>query len=105
MTEDQARHICKKVELGCVIKVDTIKQEIEGDKLGWDNIDDDEANPYHNIIRLNIGRENTTASQMEQWSIHSNIVNHVQYDRNPKNFYELDITEIEQKNHRKMYDK
>ena len=42
---------------------------------------------------------------MEQWSILSNIVNYVQYDRNPKNFYGLDIKAIDQKNHRKIYDK
>ena len=42
---------------------------------------------------------------MEQWSILSNIVNNIQYDRNPKNFYELNIKAIDQKNHRKMYDR
>ena len=34
-------------------------------------------------------------SQMEQWSVLSNIVNYIQYDRHPKNFHNLDIkTEI-----------
>ena len=42
---------------------------------------------------------------MEQWSILSNIVNYVQYDRNPKTFYELNVKALGQKNHRKMYDK
>ena len=27
---------------------------------------------------------------MEQWLILSNVVNYVQYDRNPKDFYNLD---------------
>ena len=49
---DQARHIYKKVELEGVVNVDTIKQEKEDDKLGRDNIDDDEVNSYHNIIIL-----------------------------------------------------
>ena len=44
-------------------------------------------------------------SQMEHWSILSNVVNYVQYDRNPKNFYELDVKALDQKNHRKLYDK
>ena len=38
---------------------------------------------------------------MEQWSILSNIVNYVQYDRAPKDFYNLDVKAIDQKNHRK----
>ena len=42
---------------------------------------------------------------MEQWSILSNVVNYVQYDRNPKNFYDLDIKDIDEKSHRKMYDR
>ena len=42
---------------------------------------------------------------MEQWLILSNVVNYVQYDRNPKDFYNLDIKAINQKNHRKIYDR
>ena len=42
---------------------------------------------------------------MEQWSILSNVVNNIQYDRNPKNFYDLDIMTIDQKHHRKIYDR
>ena len=53
----------------------------------------------------NIDKENIITSQMEQWSILSNIVNYVQYNRNPKNFYELNVKAIDQKNHRKMHDR
>ena len=35
-----------------------------------------------------IGKKIT--SQMEQWSILSQVGNYVQYDRNPKDFYDLD---------------
>ena len=28
---------------------------------------------------------------MEQWLILSNVVNYVQYDRNPKSFYDLNV--------------
>ena len=58
MTNDQARHIYKKVELEGIVNGDTIKQEIEEDKLSKDNIDDDKINPYHNIIINNIDKEN-----------------------------------------------
>ena len=87
LTKDQARNIYRKVKLEGVVNVDTIKQEIEGDKLSKDNIDDDdyEINPYHKIIVNNIDKDIIITSRMEQWSILSNIVNYVQYDRNPKN--------------------
>ena len=40
---------------------------------------------------------------MEQWSILSNVVNYVQYDRNPRDFYNLNAKVIDQNNHRKIY--
>ena len=40
---------------------------------------------------------------MEQWSILSNIVNYVQYDRHPRICHDLDIKTIDQKGHRKIY--
>ena len=106
LTIDQARYIYKKVELEGIVNVDTIKQDIEEDKFSKNNIDDEkEVNPYHNIIINNIDRENVITSQMEQWSILSNVVNYVQYNRNPKDFYNLDVMVIDQKNHRKLYDR
>ena len=48
------------------------------EKLSKDNIDDDEINPYHNIIINNIDRENIITSQMEKWLIISNVVDCVQ---------------------------
>ena len=42
---------------------------------------------------------------MEHWSILRNIVNYVQYDRNPKHFHQLNIKALDQKKAQKMYDK
>ena len=42
---------------------------------------------------------------MEQWSILSNVVKYVQYDRHPTDFYDLDIKTLDQEGHRKIYDK
>ena len=41
LTNNEARHIYKKVESECIINVDTIKQEIKEDKLGSNNMDED----------------------------------------------------------------
>ena len=46
---------------------------MQEDKLSEDNIDD-KVNPYHNIIINNIDKENVNMSQMEHWSILSNVV-------------------------------
>ena len=33
-------------------------------------------------------------AQMEQWSILSNTLNYIEYDRHPKNFHNLDISAV-----------
>ena len=40
-----------------------------------------------------------------KWLIPSNVVNYVQYNRNPKDFYDLNIKALDQRNLRKIYDK
>ena len=42
---------------------------------------------------------------MAQWPILSKVVNYVQYDRHPENFYDLDVKTTDQKRHRKIYDR
>ena len=43
-------------------------------------------------------------SQIKQWSILSSVVNYVQYDRTPRDFYNKDkIKVIDQIYHRKIY--
>ena len=71
----------------------TIKQEIE-DKLTKDNTDD-EVNPYQKIVINNVYKDNINTSQMEQWSILSNIVNYIENGRNPKNFHELNVKALD----------
>ena len=53
LMNDQTRHIYKKVESESIVNVDTIKQEIEDS----DNIDEDEVNPYHEIITNKVEKE------------------------------------------------
>ena len=42
---------------------------------------------------------------MEQWSILSNVVNYVQHNQHPKDFYNLDIRAADQNRHKKVYNK
>ena len=97
----------KRVKLENIVNIDTIKQEIEADKLDSNNIDEDEVNPYHEIITNKAEKKNIITSQMDQWSIISNAVNYVQYDRigSLKTFYDLDIKNIDKKSHKKIYDR
>ena len=40
---------------------------------------------------------------MKQWSILSNVVNYIQYVRYPKNFHNLDIKAVNQKNYKRRH--
>ena len=51
-------------------------------------------NLYTELIVNNAGKLENTLSQREQWSILSNVINYVQYSKNPKNFHAMSIKPI-----------
>ena len=40
-------------------------------------------------------------SQIGQWSILSNVVNHIQYDRHPNNFHNLNIRAVSKEKYKR----
>ena len=55
-----------------------------------DNKSEDE-NSYRELIVNNASKIENMLSQMEQWSILSNLINYMQYSKNPKNFHAKSI--------------
>ena len=92
MTPQQTYFVYKKVELGSLINKNTIKEELDADVEleRMDNNSGDE-NPYKELIVNNASRVDSTLTQIEQWSILSNVINYVQYSKNPKNFHSMII--------------
>ena len=68
--------------MGEVININIIQQEIEQEKQ-LSKIDDmgGEINPYRELIVNNVERIEPLMTQMEQWSILSNILNYVQHSK------------------------
>ena len=66
LTTDQARHIYKKVKLEGIAYIDTMKQEMEDEKLTREK--DKEINPYQRTVVNNIDKENVKTSQMVHWT-------------------------------------
>ena len=87
----------KKAELKGIVNVGTNKQDIEQEKLSRDNTDD-EVNPYYEIITDKVEKANVSTSHMEHWSILSNVVSYVQYERNPENFDRLSVKALDKEN-------
>ena len=86
LTEQQARHVFKKTESGGIINTDTLHHEMEQERQ-LNRIDDTsrETNSYKELIVNNEEKIEPLLTQMEQWSILSNSLDYIQYDRHPKN--------------------
>ena len=65
-----------------------MKEELDAD-VELDRIDDNngDENPYRDLIVNNADRVEMSHSQMEQWSILSNVINYVEHSKDPKNFH------------------
>ena len=60
LTEEQRRHIYKKVELGSEINIGTMKQEIDNDELTRTKTnEEEEINPYQKVVFNNVCRDKT----------------------------------------------
>ena len=90
MTREQANYVYKKTGLGEVINTETLQQELEHERQ-LNRIDDTnrETNQYKELIVNNAEKIEPLLAQMEQWSILSNTLNCIQYDRHPKNDHSL----------------
>ena len=75
-----------------VIYTDTIQQEIEQEEQ-LNRIDDmnGKINSYQELIVNNAERVDPLMTQMEQWSILSNILNYVQHDSYYTSNHTLDV--------------
>ena len=72
-----------------------MKEEIDPD-IELDRMDNNsgDENPYREFIVNNAGVIENMLSHMEQWSILSNVINYVQYSKNPKNLHVMSIKPI-----------
>ena len=95
LTREQTRYTCKKTESGEINNTETIQQELEQERQ-LDRIDDAnrETNPYKDLIVNDAEKLEPLMTQMEKWSILSNVLNYMQYDKHPKNYHSLSINAV-----------
>ena len=101
LTREQTRYIYRKVETGEIINTHTIEQKIEQEKQ-LNKIDDtsSEINPYQELIVNNAEKIEPLMTQMEQWSILSNVLNYVQHSRFHSMNHTLDIKAVNKYKHK-----
>ena len=92
LTPQQTNFVCKQVELGSLINKNTIKEELDAD-VELERMDDNsgDKNLYKELIVNNVSRVDDALTQIEQWSILSNIINNVYYSKNPNNLHSMII--------------
>ena len=72
-----------------------MKEEIDPDiKLDRMDKNSGDENPYRELIVNNAGKTENTLSQMEQWSMLSNVINYVQHSKNPEDFHAMSIQPV-----------
>ena len=78
-----------------MINTEMLQQELEHERQ-LNMIDDTngETNPYKELIVNNTEKIEPLLAQVEQWSILSNTLIYIQYDRHPKNYHNLSISAI-----------
>ena len=78
-----------------MINTDTIQQEIElEEQLSRMDDTNRKINPYQELIVNNAERIDALMTQMEQWSILSNVLNYVQHDKHYTINHTLDIKTV-----------
>ena len=95
LTPQQTDFIYRKVELGSLINKETIREEFNSE-AELDKIIDKhgDENPYRELIVHNACRIENTLSQIEQWSILRNVINYMQYIKNPMNPHSMIIKPV-----------
>ena len=101
LTREQTRYVYKKIETGEIINTDMIEEEIEHERQ-LDKMDDmsGETNPYRELIVNNAEKIEPLMTQMEQWSILSNVLNYVQHRRLHSMNHMLDIKTVDKYKYR-----
>ena len=89
MTEDQAQFVYKKVSAGKGINTETIKQEMEQEKVVKTEIDDSCDNAYQKAILNEVNKKEKVSTQMEDWSILSDHVKYVRHDDGSETFHNV----------------
>ena len=101
LTENQARYGYKKIEQGSSINTETMKQEIEQEKLTETDREND--NPCKKVILSKVYWDEDKMMQIQNWSLLSDNVRYVQHDGKSKTPHKLDINTLDYHQYKALY--
>ena len=103
-TENQARHVYKKVEIDKIINIETMKQEIEDDKMTRNRLNEEdktETNHYQMAILNKVYKDEIKTEQMIHWSILSDLIKYI--DRSSDIVPSLTVKPLDYRQHKRLY--
>ena len=106
MTEDQARHVNKMVDINKIINIETRKQEIEDNKMTRNNLKEEdytEANPYQMAILNEVPRDDIKTEQMIHWSILSDLIKYIDGSSCADVIPSLTMKPLDYQQHKRLY--
>ena len=106
LTEDQARHVYKMVEMDKVINIETMEQEIEDDEMTRNRLNEEdhtEANPYQIAILNKVSRNDIKAEQMIHWSILSDLIKYIDRSSSSDMIPSLTVKPLNYQQHKRLY--
>ena len=107
LTEDQARHIYKKVEMDKPVNRETMTQEIKDDKMTRNRLkeekDENKSNPYQMAISNKKSRDDANVEQMINWSIFSDLIKYVDGSSYSDAIPSLTMRPLDDRKHKRLY--
>ena len=103
LTEDQARHVYKKIETDKIINIETTKQEIEDERMTRNKSheeDTTETNPSQVVILNKRNKDNIKMEQIIHWSILSDLIKYM--DRSLDMAPSLTVKPLDYRQHKRM---
>ena len=107
LTEDQARHVYKMVEMNQVINIETMKQVLWDDKVTRNRLkeeeESDEANPYQMAILNKVSRDDIKTEQMIHWSILGDLIKYIDGSSCSDMIPSLTVKPLDYQQHKRLY--
>ena len=106
LTEDQARHVYKMVETEKIFNIESMKQEIEDDKMIRNRLkeeDSTETNLYEMAILNNVSRGDIKIEQMIHWSILSDLIKYIDRSSSSDMIPSLTVKLLDYRQHNRLY--
>ena len=107
LTEDQARHIYKKVEMDEIINVETMKQGIEDDRVTGNRLKEDEkeieSNPYQMAILNKTSWDDAKIEQMINWPVLSDLIKYIDRSSCSDMTPSLTVKPLDYRKHKRLY--